>query len=92
MFSHRTTTSRAGIAARPRHASAWFAPLAVLLAAVAVAAPALRADAAQTPVGLGTAGSFAILAGSRDHQHRTPPPSTGTSAHSRPRPKPAWHR
>jgi hypothetical protein len=38
-------------------------PLAVILVGVAVLAPAVSADAAQTPVGLGTAGSFAILAG-----------------------------
>ncbi|HVA04960.1 MAG TPA: ice-binding family protein [Acidimicrobiales bacterium] len=64
MFTHRTNTSRPGITTPPRHVSAWLAPVAVILAAVAVMAPAVHADAAQTPVGLGTAGSFAILAGS----------------------------
>ncbi|HEY5024704.1 MAG TPA: ice-binding family protein [Acidimicrobiales bacterium] len=64
MVSPRTVPSIIGKAARPRHFSPWFVPAAVILAGVAVLAPALRADAAQTPVGLGTAGSFAILAGS----------------------------
>jgi hypothetical protein len=64
MFSHPIFPPRAVRTTRPRHLSAWLAPVAVILAAVAVLAPAVRADAAQTPVGLGTAGSFAVLAGS----------------------------
>ncbi len=64
MFSRRAVTSPVGPGSRPRHISAWLMPVAAILAGVAVLAPAVSADAAQTPVGLGTAGSFAILAGS----------------------------
>ncbi len=64
MFSNRAFTSPVGRAPRPRHISVWLAPLAVVIVGLAVMAPAVVADAAQTPVGLGTAGSFAILAGS----------------------------
>jgi len=52
-----------GAAVRPRHISRWFASLAVVVVGAAVMAPAGVADAAQAPVGLGTAGSFAVLAG-----------------------------
>jgi hypothetical protein len=64
MFSGRAGTSPVGRATRPRHISGWLAPLAVITVGVVVLAPAVSAEAAQTPVGLGTAGSFAILAGS----------------------------
>jgi len=47
----------------PRRLSRWLAPLAIIVVGVAVVAPAGVADAAQAPVGLGTAGSFAVLAG-----------------------------
>jgi|SRR5579863_9511610 len=50
--------------ARPRPLSRWLAPLGVMVVGVAVLAPSGVADAAQTPVGLGTAASFAVLAGS----------------------------
>jgi hypothetical protein len=59
----RRVTSPVGTAAGRRHLSAWLAPLAVLVVGVAVLAPAVGADAAQSPVGLGTAGSFGVLAG-----------------------------
>jgi len=52
-----------GAAVRPRHISRWFASLAVVVVGAAVMTPAGVADAAQAPVGLGTAGSFAVLAG-----------------------------
>ena len=92
MFSRRTITSPVGKATRPRHVSAWLAPLAVITVGVVVLAPAVSADAAQTPVGLGTAGSFAVLAGAGitntgpDHGQRA------TSARSRRRRRPAPRR
>ncbi len=63
MVSSRTITPPVGRASRPRHISAWLAPLAVITVSVAVLAPAVSAAAAQVPVGLGTAGSFVVLAG-----------------------------
>jgi hypothetical protein len=63
MFSGRTVTSPDGATTRPRHISAWLAPIAVVAVSVAVLAPSVSAVAAQAPVGLGTAGSFAVLAG-----------------------------
>ena len=62
MFSRRSTSSF-DPSPRSRHLSAWLAPFAILTVGIAVLAPAVVADAAQTPVGLGTAGSFAVLAG-----------------------------
>jgi len=63
MFSNRVVVSSIGAAQRRRHIAPWAAPLAAVVVGVAVLAPAVGADAAQTPVGLGTAGSFAVLAG-----------------------------
>ncbi len=59
----RLSTSSVDTSPRSRHLSAWLAPFAILTVGIAVLAPAVVADAAQTPVGLGTAGSFAVLAG-----------------------------
>ncbi|MDR3650605.1 MAG: ice-binding family protein [Acidimicrobiales bacterium] len=59
----RAITASVGAAVRPRHISRWFASLAVVVVGAAVMAPAGVADAAQAPVRLGTAGSFAVLAG-----------------------------
>ncbi len=63
MFSRRTVTFSVGTATRPRHCSKWLAPLALVTVGAVALAPAGSAFAAQVPVGLGTAGSFAILAG-----------------------------
>ena len=70
MFSRRTVTFSVGPGTRPRHCSKWLAPLALVTVGAVALAPAGSAFAAQVPVGLGTAGSFAILAGCRDHQHQ----------------------
>ena len=64
MVSGRVVTSPVGKAPRPRHISAWLVPVTIVLAGAAVLAPAVSADAAQTPVGLATVGSFAVIAGS----------------------------
>jgi len=64
MVSGRAVTFPVGRTTRSRHISCWLAPLAVIAVGGVVLAPAVSAVAAQTPVGLGTAGSFAILAGS----------------------------
>jgi len=64
MVSRRAVPSPVGKGTRPRHLSTWLVPVTVILAGVAVLAPAVSADAAQTPVGLGTVGSFAVIAGS----------------------------
>jgi hypothetical protein len=63
MFSKPAITASTGGTDRRRHIPLWLAPLAVLVVGVAILAPAIRADAAQTPVGLGTSGSFGVLAG-----------------------------
>jgi type VI secretion system secreted protein VgrG len=61
MPSHRIVASLAGAAKRPRRMAPWIGPLAVI-AGVAVLFPGVTHAA--TPVGLGTAESFAVLAGS----------------------------
>jgi hypothetical protein len=63
MVSRRAVPSPVGTAARRRHLSAWMVPVTVILAGVAVLAPSVSADAAQVPVGLGTVGSFGVIAG-----------------------------
>jgi hypothetical protein len=64
VFSSRTSPPPVRATARPRHLSLWLTPVAIVAVGVAVLAPAVRSDAAVSPVGLGTAGSFAVLAGS----------------------------
>ncbi len=63
MVSRRAVPSSVGKGTRPRHVSGWLVPTTVILAGIAVLAPAVSADAAQVPVGLGTVGSFAVIAG-----------------------------
>jgi type VI secretion system secreted protein VgrG len=61
MPSHRIVSTLVGAAKRPRRIAPWIGPLAVI-AGVAVLFPGVTHAA--TPVGLGTAESFAVLAGS----------------------------
>ncbi len=63
MFANRAVTPSFGASMRSRHMPRWLAPLAVVVVGIAIVAPSGVADAAQAPVGLGTAGSFAVLAG-----------------------------
>jgi type VI secretion system secreted protein VgrG len=63
MFSNRAVTAPVGADLRPRHISPWTAPLAVVAVVGAVVFPAVGAQAAQAPVGLGTAASYSVLGG-----------------------------
>jgi hypothetical protein len=64
MLSNRTIKSPFGVAIHLRRMTARIAPLAFIAAGATLLFPATRADAAQVPVSLGTADSFAVLAGS----------------------------
>ena len=61
MFSTRSGTSPVGSVRHPRHLSLWTAPLAAVVAGVAVLIPAVAAQATPTPVPLGTLSTFAVL-------------------------------
>jgi len=63
MFCSRARTSLVGEASRPRPISLWIEPLAAALIGVAVLAPAGVAEAAQTPVGLGTDAAYSVIGG-----------------------------
>jgi hypothetical protein len=64
MVSNRAITSPFGAAIRLRRMTARIAPLAVIAVGAALLFTPVRGNAAQVPVSLGTADSFAVLAGS----------------------------
>ncbi len=64
MPSSRVVSSSVGVAVGPRRKAPWIAPLALIVVGFTALLPIVGVSAAQAPVNLGTAGSFAVLAGS----------------------------